>query len=487
MRQLKQYLNPWPFIGAIAALGFAPLFWWPITLGALGYLLYHLKQNITQPHSWVLKKTWLFGFGFCFIGLWWVGGALRFTPFISSAHISFLLGAITTLALSAVMALWFSVPFLLAHKPLQILNKYHKSWFAPFLLTGLWVGVEAIRATTPYGFAWNLLGHTLAGHDVLIQPAALGGVWLLSAAIILLPATCVWCTSKKNFMYALLYIFPLFMVFSWGGWRLWQAPPLVPFAHVTLLQPNISQNIKWQRDPILAATALVDMLNIPKTQQELPQLIAFPETALTFIDPNHTFMQSALQPYLQNGVGVAYGAPTHQEGHYHNSLVALHQSRPPQVFNKEFLVPFGEMTPLRQYFPDLLKKIIPKGYAPGHNNRRLSTHIGTALPLICFEALFPFALKEAQKQHHPKFIINVTNDAWFDNTTGPAQHLAIARLRSVETGLSQIRIANTGISGVIDGYGRLVKRSKTEHSVQIDSPIFEQVFLKKIFGTKEKN
>lgn len=145
-----------------------------------------------------------------------------------------------------------------------------------------------------------------------------------------------------------------------------------------------------------------------------------------------------------------------------NSLVVLDDTgRPVSVYDKTHLVPFGEYLP----FPEILESIGLQalvrqrgGFAIGPSPRPLLQVPGLpgVGPLICYEGIFPGSTRQSAAR--PSVLINVTNDGWFGNSTGPRQHLHQARLRSVEEGLPLIRVANNGISGVYDAYGRELAR-----------------------------
>jgi apolipoprotein N-acyltransferase len=130
------------------------------------------------------------------------------------------------------------------------------------------------------------------------------------------------------------------------------------------------------------------------------------------------------------------------------------------IYDKLYLVPFGEFLP----FQDWMEKIglvqltkIQGGFIPGTRRRTMEVpHAPRALPLICYEAIFPGDVVE--RNDRPGWIVNLTNDGWFGISTGPYQHLQQARLRAIEQGLPLVRAANTGISAVIDPLGRVVAR-----------------------------
>ena len=455
------------FLGVLAASGFAPLFWWPVSLVTLGLLLALVFGPWQPPTPLNTKKvfalTWLFGFGFSAASLWWMMGAFRYTGIGGWGLFA---APFAILALSAIMALWTAAPLTLAYA----LKRFLPVALLPLLIAGLWVGAEFIRALSIYGLPWHLFGYIFAGHDVLLQPAALGGVFLLSFLGVLLPAS---LAAGKNRL-VLIYIPIILGFFIWGGWRLYNAPGMQAVANVTIIQPNVPQDRKWQTSALELTQEVFEHLAASPKDTDLTVL---PETALTFLKQAAPGIGEIINGYTPKGSGLVLGIPTKENGFYFNGALSFSTTGEElDLFAKKLLVPFGEFVPLKSFLPAFIQQFAPGStYSPGQGARTLETSIGKALPLICYEAIFPLHLKKAEKETNPLFMLNITNDGWFAGTTGPHQHFAISRVRSVETGLTQIRAANTGISGFIDGYGRVIKRLDVEQFGYLRSSVFEQI------------
>ena len=151
------------------------------------------------------------------------------------------------------------------------------------------------------------------------------------------------------------------------------------------------------------------------------------------------------------------------------------------TYDKFHLVPFGEYVPLRRVltFAKLTYGIVDFSAGPGPRTLRLPG-LPPVGPLICYEAIFPGAVLD--RSDRPAWLLNITNDAWFGTSAGPYQHLAIARTRAVEEGMALVRAANTGISAVIDPYGRVMARLGIGERGVIDSALPAPIEGGTLFG-----
>ncbi|MCV6584515.1 MAG: apolipoprotein N-acyltransferase [Marinibacterium sp.] len=239
-----------------------------------------------------------------------------------------------------------------------------------------------------------------------------------------------------------------------AGWAL-RPPPDVPYTDtvIRVIQPNARQDLKWHPDHAMG------YFNLQLEQSAAgprPDLIVWPEVAIPWFAEESTSVFE-LMAERAKGVPIVLGAQRRDGLRYYNALLALDGAGAVQGrYDKHHLVPFGEYMP----FGDLLSRIGIHGLAahqggsysagPGPQLVDLGA-AGQALPLICYEAVFPQHLRGTAR---PDFLLQVTNDAWFGNWSGPYQHLVQARMRAIEAGLPLVRSANTGVSGVFDAWGR---------------------------------
>ena len=453
-------------LGGFSALGFAPLYLWPISLLCLAvFFKFTFAQNAQNPHPVKLAAVlgWFFGFGFSLASLWWMGGAFRYT---NSGWWAIASAPFVITALAGVMGLWYGAVMGLASRfCLKCALALH-----PLIIATLWATMEALRTLSVYGLPWHLFGYVFAGNLYLIQPAAFGTVIFLSFLGVLFAAAGAYKTQKSAWIYGICVL----CVFGVGALRVHTAPPLKPIAQATLYQTSLQQDTKWNTHAYSLAQRTFETLKHTPNQTDL---IILPETVFTFLIQAMPDLPDVIDNLTPSKASTVYGIPSFDGKHYYNAAISTSGTgKALGVFDKKLLVPFGEFIPMQTLLPNFFRQFTPaNAYSPGITKRHLETSAGEALPVICYEAIFPYHILRAKRKHAPDFIVNLTNDAWFAGTSGPYQHFAIARLRSVETGLSQVRATNRGISAFIDGYGRIQKRTKIEHSGYYSSSIFEQI------------
>jgi apolipoprotein N-acyltransferase len=438
------------------------------------------------------RDGWWLGFGFFVAGLWWLGAACLVEP----EQFAWAL-PLAVLGLPAVLALFMGLGFGLARLlwsagPGRILA----------LAFGLGVS-EWLRGVVATGFPWNGLGMALGGNGVLAQPAALVGLYGLNVLAVLIFASpaCLAdghggkARSAGSLAPVFLGLGLLGLIGAGGALRLWNAPSdMAPGVRLRIMQPNLPQDDKFRseyKDQILDRyLTLSDRATSPQTSgvSDATHLI-WPESAFPFILSRDAVALGRIGAFLGRGTVLITGAarmgetvrgarlPGESNTLYYNSIQALANGGEIVAgYDKTHLVPFGEYLP----FSGLLESFglrhfvhIPGGFEPGARRRLLEVPgLPPAAALICYEAIFPGeAVPVEASGEHPGLLLNVTNDGWFGNTTGPHQHFAQARLRAVEEGLPLVRAANTGLSAVVDGYGRILHKLPLGTEGVIDSAL----------------
>jgi apolipoprotein N-acyltransferase len=226
---------------------------------------------------------------------------------------------------------------------------------------------------------------------------------------------------------------------------------------VRLIQPNAIQSEKW--DPAMMPVFLNRQLAFTAAEAErMPDLIVWPESAIpVLLDQGEAVLEAIGR--AAGEIPVVIGVQRSEGFRYYNSLAVLQRGVPQDIYDKHHLVPFGEYVPLARLAAQfgILGFAVQEeaGFSAGPGPDLISIgRLGTALPLICYEAVFPHLVGAAPGR--PDVLLQITNDGWFGDFAGPQQHLVQARFRAVEQGLPMIRVANTGISAVIGPDGAVL-------------------------------
>ncbi|WP_375593792.1 apolipoprotein N-acyltransferase [Algihabitans albus] len=460
--------------GLLAAGALPPLYILPLLIPAFVGLVWLMDGTTTR--SAAFGVGWAFGVGYFLAGLYWVGIAMT----VDFAAFWWFL-PIAVGGLSVGLALFTGAATLVAR---------WLGWRGPgriLLLTAAWLTAEWLRGWVLTGFPWNLLGSVWAVSDVMLQPAALGGVWLLSALTLIAaaaPATLADAGGRLQRWGLPAAAYGLLLLAAAGGaLRLGLAPlpgeAAVPDLRLRIVQPNIAQELKWQRE--LRLQHLRDQANLSMAPgwEDITHVI-WPETAVPFLLNRDSALLRELGQLARPDSVFLFGAPTRDGGEddagpdrpIYNSVLALRQDGEIAArYDKFHLVPFGEYVPFRGWLG--IDKITAgrRDFTPGPGLRTLEL---PGLPpvgaLICYEVIFS---GRVVGETRPAWLLNLTNDAWFGRSSGPHQHFATARLRAVEEGLPLVRAANTGISAVIDPYGRTLQRLNLDSAGTIDAALPE--------------
>ena len=459
-------------LGLFAALALPPLYLVPLLWPAFAGFVWLLDGAAGSRRA--LAVGWCFGFGYYLAGLFWVGSAVLV---VADQFLWFLPFAV--LGLPALLALFTAATALAARRffwrgPARILS-----------LATAWLALEWLRSWVLTGFPWNQPGTVWAFSDSLLQLAALGGVWgltFLTVVVAAAPATLADPGADRGAgrgggwaVWGLPVVSLGLLALAWAGGaaRLAGSPQpgsdLVPGVTLRLVQPAVEQKLKWR--PELRLNHLRDLVNLSRDGSSAVggegsgmgiTHVIWPEMAYTYrLGENPEAMAGLIAAVPEDGL-VITGLPRwarDPQGQVMvwNSLAGITgRGQAAAVYDKEHLVPFGE------YVPALITRILGMAklthgrvdFSRGPGRRTLELDgLPPASPLICYEVIFPGAATDGSGR--ADWLLNLTNDAWFGESTGPYQHFVSARLRAVEEGLPLVRVANSGITAVVDGYGRV--------------------------------
>ena len=446
--------------GAMMALAFAPFNGWPIifiSLPLFYWLLSPTHAPIPMPAITRGETIWrgfFYGYGQAMAGTWWIANSLLVDGDRFAWMIPF-----SVLGLSAIMAVWFVLFAWLVWRL--------RAHMSPLLFALLWVMVEYLRSLGLFGFPWNLAGYISLVSLPLAQIASWVGVYGLSVWVVLVGLIPVMLTLKHHSIQLRMAMVVLLIVmiggfYGWGMQRL-RAPTQDSATIIRLVQPNVPQAIKGTRAGQRMAMEALGRLSTQPGRSHQPDVVIWPETAYPqTVRDTHTLSIPTL-PLLITGAVRAEGPRAAIR--IFNSVLAVNANGDIlATYDKHQLVPFGEFVPLRHWLP--LDKITPGAidFSRGSGPQSLIIKgIPSFSPLVCYEVIFPW-MAVAKEGARPAWLLNLTNDGWFGDSPGPHQHLAMVRMRAIEQGLPLVRVANSGVSALVDPYGRI--RAQIDLNIQ---------------------
>ncbi len=435
--------------GAGSVLALPPFDFLP-ALAAYGWLLALLLDASRWRKAW--SRAVLFAFAQAAVGLHWIAVAFtvdveRFGPLAIPAV------ALLCLAIALIQG---SIASLIALRP------WRSPAAAALIFATLWVTGEFARSVIGQ-FPWNLTGYAFADWSLLAQAASLGSVWWLSwLAVMLGTLPLAWRAQRVERMTWVAATLVLFGVLAtYGQFRL-AAPTALTDTRFRLVQGAFALDHGFAPDRLRAwffrqlelseGTQPVDA--ILWSEGATPYHLEHDDAARALIADTlradgADWLLTGGDNYVRDAGGTVTGVT--------NSLFALGtEGQVASRYDKVDLVPFGEFLPFRPLLARVGLQKLTAGtidYVRGEGRQTIALPgLPPFSPLICYEAIFA---GRAAGEPRPDWLLNVTIDTWFGPTIGPHQHLAMARLRTIEEGLPLVRVANSGISAVIDDRGRL--------------------------------
>ncbi len=430
--------------GAFMALAQPPVSW-PVALFAALPVLLWLLDGAGGPRA-AFGIGWAAGAGHFVAALFWI-----VDPFLVEPDVYGWMAPFALVGMAGGLALFWAVPFALA-----------RAWWPQgvarvFVLAALWTLCDYARSQVLTGFPWGLVAYAWVETPVaqaasLFGPHLLGLLTLVAAT---LPGMATWRAVAAA---------AALVAAGWGFgvWRLAQPVPVrTPPLLVRLVQPNARQELKWQ--PGMEQAFYERHLALTAAPADTPpDVVIWSETAVPFVLGHAPELLAESAAAALPGrliLGIQRVEPAPEGDRWFNSLAVLRPDGTAEaVYDKHHLVPFGEYIPFQAGIARLglpaLSTLTRGGFTPGSGPHLVSVPgVPPFLPLICYEAIFPDGLRAPEGR--PEWLLQVTNDAWFGEASGPYQHLAQARMRAIEQGLPLARVANTGVSAMIDPYGRV--------------------------------
>ncbi|MBU1174364.1 MAG: apolipoprotein N-acyltransferase [Alphaproteobacteria bacterium] len=461
--------------GAVAGLSVPPLFVLPSLFVGLPVLVWALDGAETG-RGWrrifgapFFIGFW-FGLGYFAVAIHWIG----FAFFAEGGWVP-VLAPFGVGLLAAILALFWGAAAALAH------FLWSENGFRVVVLAAALALAEFARGHMFTGFPFDLLGYALTANDQMMQAASLVGVYGLSFVAPLVAATpaLIWPALDRPLSRRLMPFFAALSVLAaqlaFGAIRLETTETnLRDDMRVRMVQPNIDEAAQWlAADGEFVLSRLIE-ISEAVGNPDAPGLatithLIWPESAFPFYLSRKPEALARIARLLPPGSLLITGAPRLDPEDplgrtARNAILAIDENGEIVAsYYKSHLVPFGEYLPFAEFFAGFgITQFVPgnDGWTAGGPRRLMKPPATPAfLPLICYEAVFPGALGPVADA---QFILNLTNDGWFDRSIGKEQHFHHARLRAVEQGKPMIRLANTGVSAVIDPLGRLAVTLKPD-------------------------
>ncbi|MEZ5892390.1 MAG: apolipoprotein N-acyltransferase [Parvularculaceae bacterium] len=461
--------------GAGAALAMAPFYLLPLL--AVGLTVFVLQidgaREAARSRRAAFAAGWFWGFGYFLVGVYWM--ALSF--FVQADQYAWMapfammgMPAFLALFTAAVAAICNALP--------------RGGWARIALFAALFALVEYARGHILTGLPWNLAGQALAGTAIGAQTAAYYGAYGLSLVAVFLAAAPAAGFDGRARLRSGLFVMLAGTALLYGfGWMRLNAPEPEGDARiiVRIVQPNIPQREKidwnlWNRN---FARQLEQSLGPVPPDATL--FVIWPENAAPLVQEYDDALAVLARDLPARSVLLAGTVRRARDDdgreRWYNSLAVIEDDHGERVvtaqYDKHHLVPIGEYLPFFDFFNSIgvaaLTPYQDEGFSAGSGPTTFSAAGSSFSPMICYEAIFPGA--SYPKGARPDWLVTVTNDAWFGDSSGPRQHLDMARLRSIETGLPMARSANTGVSALIDGKGRILARKKLYTAGKIEAPL----------------
>lgn len=464
------------FLGSVTGLVLFPF--WAVQI-LLVLTIPRFIYLLDTPVHWgqFLLRIWGFGFGFFCVSLYWICQALfvEFDVFWWLIPFCFLGIPAFMSAFVSVLSLWFlGWAYTVHSKVLRLLflqfGYMHSRAVSRLLMVALWrVSAEYFLADFCTGFPWSLVGYTWSSVLVVAQFASVGSVYTLSFLTLCVAGAPYLYSSLTPSRFMSLYMKIVMVVvigiLGFGSARLYLNDTAYTSTKIRLVQPFLTESPVWKLEE--QRFNLDKLLRLSQVGTvDHPDIIIWPESALGFYLEGD-LIRKKLRDAIPTGSYLVLGAAKRDQVQKKlwNSLYVLnHQGETVATYDKHHLVPFGEYVPLRPW----LEKILPQAkirkitsglldFSKGEGPEIIEVpSLPSFSPNICYEAIFPGQVRAPH--HNPQWLLQITNDIWFGTSVGPYQHFQIARMRAIEEGIPLVRVANSGISAVVDPYGRILQQ-----------------------------
>ena len=434
-------------LGALTVLGFAPFYLFPVPVITIACLLYFWRKSETPLQAALL--------GFCFgMGMFGAGVTWIYISLHEFGAVPIPIAVLLLLILCSYLSLYVTVTG-------WVVRKLH--FEAPLVwvlfVSSLWTLSEWLRGMVSFfGFPWLTIGYSQVPSSPLAGYSAVTGVYGVSLILILSAAFISLLFEKKFRSWRNILFLPVIWIIGLGlQFVNWTEPQGEPVS-VSLLQGNISQEMKWRPEHVIQTMDTYAKLALASNSR----LIIAPEISLPLArnKVSTNYLKQISAHAKQNNGDILIGMiETEGNSNYYNSMFSFGTSSE-QTYRKFHLLPFGEFIPLKPLFGWIINilKIPLTDFSRGELNQKPMSLAGQSVAInICYEDAFGEELIYQLPQ--ATLLANVSNDAWFGRSIGPHQHLQISQMRALETGRYMLRATNTGISAIINERGVVLQQA----------------------------
>jgi len=435
---LKSYMSSWPklnlvLMASISIFAYAPFSIWPLMFVSFIALNYTLTLAASNK-----QKLWyftIFAYIFNVVNLHWVGNSFLYNS--PEPYLVYFMPLLVA-GMAAILTLIYVFLFMIFNKAKDGLIKNI------LLVPTVFLTAEFIRSLSVFGFPWNLVGYSIAGNDALLQASELGTI-LVCSFLILFISSLIATFNKKAILVAVIVFVSWFTLGLVRFNTLDKSNVEKLSAESKLIQIDTTTHHKFDRIKMRKQVfSYLEQVKKVKYNKKV-DIVVLPEMAVPYPINTEDSLLKLLQRSLGKNQTLIVGAPAYNDYDIYNTMYFVSKTDYKR-YDKILLVPFGEFMPFRDFLP-FIKNFTNnfKDFSVGSIANTVEFNGKKYLGLICYEAIFPFFVKENIEDKNT-ILTNITNDAWFYGTVAPYQHALIAKTRAVENNLAMIRVSNAGES-----------------------------------------
>ena len=468
------------FLGSVLSLILPPYSYTSLGFLIFPTFLYLLFVNRDQSRKSIFYIGFLFGYGYFLFSLYWITYSLNFDDNLA------ILKPLTLVILPSVVAIFYGLASMLTRKIISI------NFYFIFVFSVLLSVLDFLRGNLFFDFPWNLFAYTWSWSLESLQILSFIGTYSLNLLTIFI--FCLPYIVLKHFHYKKLFIVISFIVFILGanfilGQTIMNNNKLkkIPNFKVVLLQPNQKIiDLTLANNEELYVNQLIN-ISKPKMYKDIQTLFVWPEGVLSNLDNSKNY-KKLFYSNFSNNHNIVLGSVRYEGNKFYNSLVLLNnQAEVLSSYDKINLVPFGEVIPFYNLIEKINLKKITFGYWSFSKGKKrkpitLNTNSIKFLPLICYEIIFSGSIDIEKKEYD--FILNISEDGWFNRSIGTIQHFVHSKYRAIEQGKQVVRSTNQGLTSSILPKGRLAKTTDFTNQSSITVDIYA-LSEKTLFGKFE--